>query len=129
HNRVDPVVGQRRAISEDDYDRLAGVAHPVRGDHRLSEWLGRWRGLQPQWHTRNGTERSGDFRRGDYGSYSWYSQCRLCFESADTAVCDRAAQDCGVQHAGADDVTDIRAAAAQKSRVLDALDWAADVAV
>jgi hypothetical protein len=124
-DRLDPVLGQSGAVGDDDCDRLAGIAHALCGDNRLTERLGRRRSLQPQRDTGQGADLGCGDDRVDAGD----RQCRRDLDAADAAVRDRAAQDCGVQHAGAHEIADIFAAAAQKAQVLDPLDRAADVPV
>jgi hypothetical protein len=39
-DRADPVLGQRRAVTQHDRDRLADIANPVGRDHRLQKTFG-----------------------------------------------------------------------------------------
>ena len=75
---------------------------------------------------RNRRHRRADLGRGDDGVHAGRAQRRAGVDRADAAVRDRAAQDRGVQKIVAREVVDELAAPAQKAKVLDALDRAAD---
>ena len=124
-DRADPVLGQRRAVGQHDRDRLADIAHAVGRDHWLQEAL---RPGQRQQTQRDARHRADVFRRDD-GAHPWYGKRRAGVDGGDAAVRDRAAQDGRMQHALALQIADELAAAAQKPRILDPLDRAADIPV
>ena len=110
-DRADPVLGQRRAVSQHDCDRLADIAHAVCRDHRLQEAL---RAGQGQKTKRDARHHADVFRRDD-GAHPSYGKRGGGVDGGDEAVRNGAAQDGRMQHALALQIADELAAAAQKA--------------
>ena len=124
---VECVLGQRRAVGDNDGDRLADVAHFVVGDDRLLVRRELRQQLQPQadgWDF--GQIFAGDIGGSEDGVHAGTLARRRSVDRTDAAVRDRASQEHGMQRAGARHVVDELAAAAQEPQVLQALDRAAD---
>ena len=67
-DRADPVLGQRRAVTQHDGDRLADIAHAVGRDHWLQEALRAGQGQKTQRDARHCPD---VFRRDDC-AHPWY---------------------------------------------------------
>ena len=122
---ADPILGQRRAVTQHDCDRLADIAHAVCRDHRLQEALRAGQGQKTQ---RDARHHADVFSRDD-GAHPSYGKRGGGVDGGDEAVRDGAAQDGRMQHALALQIADELAAAAQKAQILDPLDRAADIPV
>jgi len=124
-DRADPVLGQCRAVTQHDRDRLADIAHAVGRDDWLQKALRAGQGQKTQRDARHGP----DVLRGDDGAHPCYGERGGRVQGSDEAVRNGAAQDGRMQHVLALQITDELAAAAQKARILDPLDRAADIPV
>jgi hypothetical protein len=124
-DRADPVLGQRRAVTQHNGHGLADIAPAVGRDHWLQEALRAGRGQKTQRHARHGPE----FFRRNNGTHRCYGKRGTGVDGGDEAVRNGAAQDRRMQHALALQIADELAAAAQKAWILDPLDRTADVTV
>ena len=124
-DRLQRVLGERRAVGHHDRDRLADVAHLADGDDRLLVALELGQRLLPQRNVRH----VADIGRRDHGVHARPRARRRRVDRADAAVRDRAAQDHRMQHFLADEIVDVLSAPGEKAEVLDALDRAADEGV
>jgi hypothetical protein len=124
-DRADPVLGQRRAVTQHDGERLADIAHAVGCDDWLQEALRAGQGQKTQRDARHGPD---VFRRDD-GAHPCYGKRGAGVHGSHAAVRNGAAQDGRMQHALALQIADELAAAAQKAWILDPLDRAADIPV
>ena len=123
--RADPVLGQRRAVTQHDSDRVADIAHPLGRNHWLQEPL---RAGQRQKTQRDAWD-GPDLFRGDDRAYPCDGKRRAPINGGDEAVRNGTPQDGRMQHVLALQIADELPAAAQKAWILDPLDRAADIAV
>ncbi len=122
-DRIERILGGGGAGRQHQCERLADIAHLVAGDDGLLERLERGRGFLTQRYRGDG---SADLGRGDDGEHTGACQRGAGLDRADAAVCQRAAQDGGMEKVAAHEIVDELAAPAQKASILDALDRAAD---
>ena len=125
-DRFQRIFGRRRAVGDDDRDRLADIADLAVRNDRLLVGLERRHLLLPQRNCRHRAERREHIRRRDHGMHAAAGERGRFVDGSDAAMRHRAAQDRGMQETVAHDVVDILAAAAQEPQILDALDRAAD---
>ena len=123
------ILGERRGFGDDHSQRLADIADLAGRDHRLLE---RDEGIELLLAERNGrhlAEVSFDVGRRDHGVHA--RACTRCsrVDRNDAAMGNGAAQDHRMELAGARDIVDILALAAQEPQILDPLERAADEGV
>ena len=122
-DRLQRVLRERRAIGENDRERLTHITHLLVGDHRLLErHIGGMR-LHAQ---RNLRHRPADVGGGDDGMHPGHRQRRLDIDGPEPAMRHRTAQDDGMNQIFAPEIAHIDAATAQESQIFHALDGSAD---
>ena len=107
-DQLQGVPGRVVVVRDDDGHLLALEAHLVRGEDGLHV---RRQGRHP------GQVLRGEVGTGDHGAHLGVCQRLACVDGDDPAVCDRRAQDRGVQHAGQPDVVDVTALTPDEARV------------
>ena len=122
-DRIERVLGGRRAFCQHERDRLADIAHFLVRDHGLLVRLELGRGFLAQ---RNRRYRRADFRRRDHGMHAGPRPRRGGVDRADAPMGDGTAQDRRVQQVLVGEVVDVLAAAAQEAKILEPLHRAAD---
>jgi hypothetical protein len=125
-DRLQRILGRRRAVGDHDRDRLADIADLAVRDHRLLMGFERRHLFLPERYLRDGAEHRAHVRRGDDGLHAGADARSRGVDGDDAAMRHRAAQDRCMQQTVAHEVVDILAAAAQETQILDALDRAAD---
>src|SRR5581483_7259480 len=118
------------AVRDDHGDRLADVAHLVRGNNVLRERLHLGNGIEADGHLGQGAGIvRGKLARREHRVYARQAARGIGVYADDAPVRDLAAYDDGVQHARQMDVVDIAALAAQQPQVLDPLNRLSDEAL
>jgi hypothetical protein len=120
-DEVEGILGAVAVGGDDDGDRLADIAHAIRGDGPAVD-----RRLDPDHEARG--ERH-DVGPGEHRENAVRRPRRLAIDGFDLGVRMRRAQDRGLQSAGAHaEIVDIAAPAGQQRRIFNARDRAADPA-
>jgi hypothetical protein len=122
-DRLQGVLGERRAFRQHQRKRLAHIADLGMGDHRLGERLELRQRLQPHRHLR---DRAAEVGCRDDAVHAQHCQRARGIDRSNAAMGDCAAQDRGMQQAGAGEIIHIFAAAAQETQILQPFDRAAD---
>ena len=122
-DRLQRILGNSRVFGQHHGNRLADVAHLLIGDDRLLELPEGGQLVQPQWNGRHG---AAEIRRRYHRMDSSQRERSTGVDRPDAAVSERAAQDHRIEQAVARQIIDEFASAAEKTKVLAALDRAAD---
>src|SRR5258707_6230205 len=119
------VLGACGAVSENDSNRFADIAHDLVRNHRLRE--GRDCGIgTPE---RNGRHRRPDIACREHRMNARHPTGGACIDRFEPAVRNWTAHDRGVPKAHTREVIDILPASAQKPQILNAFDRTADQSI